>query len=105
LASPPFYTAETSHLDGFDCVIIDVTLPGDEDGFALANRAAQTPVDVILITGNPAHFERLEASGHAYLRKPFRIQELRATLDEVMTKAGHECWHWLKRRPGKVAWK
>ena len=89
---------EQIQLDGFDAAIIDISLPGQEDGFALAQRAAQTPVSVVLITGNPLHFERLEGSGHAFLMKPFRIDELLTTMDEVMTKTGHACWHWHKRR-------
>ena len=95
--------AEQIRLDGFDAVIIDITLPGREDGFDLANRAAATPVGVILISGNPKHFERMENSSHAWLRKPFRLDQLLALLDEVMTKTGHECWHWHKRRHREIA--
>jgi len=93
---------EQIKLDGFDCVIIDVTLPGDEDGFALAKRAGETPVGVILITGNPAYYERLETCGHAYLQKPFRLDDLLSLLDEVMTKTGRDCRHWHKRRHEEV---
>jgi DNA-binding response OmpR family regulator len=89
-------------LDGFDAVIIDITLPGGENGFARADRAAQTRVGVILITGNPAHFTRLESSGHAFLKKPFRVAELLSVLDEVMTRMNAQCWHHRKRHHDEV---
>jgi DNA-binding response OmpR family regulator len=85
-------------LDGFDAIIIDITIPGEEDGFALADRAARTRVGLILITGNPAHFEKLETSGHAFLKKPFCVSKLLSVLDEVMIRMNVQCRHWHKRR-------
>ena len=90
---------EQIRIDGFDAVVIDIGLPGGEDGFALAERAARTPVGVILMTGHPKHFERLAASGYAHLRKPFRLSELLALIEEVLTKTGHPCWHLHRRTP------
>jgi DNA-binding response OmpR family regulator len=90
--------AEQIRLNGFDAIIIDIALPGNEDGFALAKRAAQTSVGVILIGGHPEHFEPMAVSGHAFLPKPFRLDQLLALIDEVLTKTGRECWH-LNKRP------
>src|SRR5689334_636283 len=64
-----FEARDQIDLEGFDVVIIDITLPGSEDGFALAERAAKTSVGIILMSGNPAHFERAQASAHAFLKK------------------------------------
>jgi DNA-binding response OmpR family regulator len=89
---------EQISVDGFDAVIIDITIPGEEDGFALADRAAQTGVGVVLITGNPAHFEKLESSGHAFLKKPFRVSKLLSVLDAVMTRMNVQCRHWHRPR-------
>jgi FixJ family two-component response regulator len=63
-----------SHLEGIDCVILDLHLPG-MSGFevqeALTERGASVPV--VVLTGNdtPANRARSLANGaHAYLCKP-----------------------------------
>lgn len=63
-----------AHLEGIDCVILDLHLPG-MSGFdvqdALAARGAQLPV--VVLTGNdtPANRSRSLANGaRAYLCKP-----------------------------------
>ncbi|MCC8362712.1 response regulator [Lysobacter sp. A6] len=63
-----------AHLEGIDCVILDLHLPG-MSGFdvqdALASRGAQIPV--VVLTGNdtPANRSRSLANGaRAYLCKP-----------------------------------
>ena len=63
-----------SHLEGIDCVILDLHLPG-MSGFevqeALSERGASVPV--VVLTGNdtPANRARSLANGaHAYLCKP-----------------------------------
>jgi DNA-binding NtrC family response regulator len=92
-----FEGREQITLDGFDAVIIDITIPGGEDAFALGDRAARRRVGVILTTGNPVHFERLESSGHAFLKKPFRVSKLLSVLDAVMTRRNVQCRHWHRR--------
>jgi DNA-binding response OmpR family regulator len=82
---------EQIRLDGFDLVIIDVRLPGGEDGLSLARRAAETPVGVILISADHRLRDNMEQSGHAYLLKPFRLDELVALSIGVMTKMGVKC--------------
>jgi len=62
--------------DSFDVALIDVTLPGGEDGFVLAELARDEGCGVILVTGDARHFDRLQGSGHQYLLKPFRIERL-----------------------------
>ena len=78
----PFATGSEflEHLDGIDCVILDLHLPG-MSGFdvqkALAIRDASMPV--VVLTGNdtPANRARsLAAGARAYLTKPVDDEEL-----------------------------
>jgi DNA-binding NtrC family response regulator len=70
----------------FDVALIDVTLPGADDGFALAKVASATGCGVILVTGNARHFESVKASGHRYLLKPFRVERLLALVGELVAE-------------------
>jgi len=56
--------------DDYDIVIIDVSQPGPEDGFALARVARERGCGVILVTGDHRHRDRLQESGEHYLLKP-----------------------------------
>lgn len=67
-----------------DVVILDVLLPGPENGLALAQEVADQGRGVILVTGDHQHVERLEASGHRYLLKPFRIDRLLHLVDSAL---------------------
>ena len=78
----PFATGSEflEHLDGIDCVILDLHLPG-MSGFdvqkALATRDASIPV--VVLTGNdtPSNRARSIAAGaRAYLTKPVDDEEL-----------------------------
>jgi len=75
--------------ESFDVALIDVTLPGAEDGFALAELARGTGCGVILVTGDTRHFDRIEASGHPYLLKPFRIERLLDLVTQLIR--GSDC--------------
>jgi DNA-binding response OmpR family regulator len=77
--------------DDYDIVMIDVTQPGDKDGFALADIAHNLGCGVILTTGDHRHSDRLEQSGRFYLLKPFRMRELMTIVDQVLTMASNEC--------------
>jgi DNA-binding NtrC family response regulator len=70
--------------DRFDVALIDVTLPGADDGFALATAAQATGCGVILVTGNARHFDAVKASGHRYLLKPYRVERLLALVGELI---------------------
>jgi DNA-binding response OmpR family regulator len=83
--------AEKLDEDDFDIVLIDITQPGDKDGFALADIAHQQGCGVILTTGDHRHSERLEQSGRYYLLKPFRMRDLMTVVDQIMTVATMEC--------------
>lgn len=68
----------------FDVAIIDVSLRGDEDGFALAKEARAKGCAVVLTTGDPGQRARLEASGENHLMKPFRMRQLAQLIDRVL---------------------
>lgn len=77
--------------DDYDIVIIDVTQPGHEDGFALAEIARQQGCGVVLVTGDHRHSERLQGSGHCYLLKPFRVQQLVEIVDKILVETAARC--------------
>jgi len=77
--------------DDYDIAIIDIILPGQEDGFTLAQIARQQGCGIILVTGDYRHRERLEASGQPFLLKPFRIQQLIETVDKILAEMVAQC--------------
>jgi DNA-binding response OmpR family regulator len=77
--------------DDYDIVIIDVTQPPPEDGFALARVAREQGCGVILMTGDHHNFERLQGSGEHYLLKPFRIREFTALVDKILREMVAQC--------------
>ena len=83
--------------DDYDIVIIDVTQPGPEDGFALARVARERGCGVILVTGDHRHRDRLQESGEHYLLKPFRIREFTTLADTVLTEIATQC---IRRKRG-----
>ena len=85
--------------DDYDVVIIDVSLRGSEDGYELAEAAAEQGCGVILTTGDHGHVGRLQASGRVFLMKPFKVQELIALVDRVLKETAARCVR-RKRRDG-----
>jgi two-component system, OmpR family, response regulator len=77
--------------DDHDIVVIDVTQPGGENGFDLAQLARERGCGTVLVTGDHRHLERLAESGHRYLLKPFRIQELLDVADKILTETAAQC--------------
>lgn len=71
----------------FDVALIDVTLPGADDGFCLAELAKGAGCGVILVTGDSRHFETIKVSGHRHLLKPFRIEQLLRLVNELVEQA------------------
>ena len=83
--------------DDYDVVIIDVTQPGHEDGFALAKIAREQGRGAILVTGDHRHLERLETDGQYYLLKPFRVQQLVEIVDKILAETAAQC---VRRKRG-----
>jgi two-component system OmpR family response regulator len=75
--------------DDYNVAIIDVLLPGGEDGFALAAAARKRGCGVILITGDHRYAERLQQSGHHHLLKPFKMNGFLALVDRVLAEAAN----------------
>jgi DNA-binding NtrC family response regulator len=75
----------------FNAVIIDIRLPGAENGIALARQAAEYGCGVVLITGDHNHLDALARTGHRYLLKPFRVEELLEATQEVVEAAQARC--------------
>lgn len=71
-------------IDDYDVAIIDISLRGVENGFALAELASERGCGVILTTGDPAQRARLEASGRRHILKPFRMLDLTALVHQVL---------------------
>ena len=74
-----------------DVVIIDVILPGQESGLALAEEVAAQGYGVVLVTGHPAHFESVKRSGHRFLYKPFNLDSLVQLVDDALREARAKC--------------
>jgi len=77
-----------AHASAFDCLILDVMLPG-MDGFSLASelRKAKVETPVIFLTARDALPDRirgLEVGGGDYLVKPFAFSELLLRLNNLI---------------------
>jgi two-component system OmpR family response regulator len=83
--------------EDYDVAILDVSLRGAEDGFALAELASEKGCGIILTTGDPAQRARLEASGRRHLLKPFRMLELTELIDLALKDTAALC---VPRPPG-----
>ena len=77
--------------DDFDIAVIDVTQPGHEDGFVLAQIARDRGCGPILVTGDHRFLERLQEGGGHFLLKPFRIRQLVEIIDKVLTETAAQC--------------
>jgi DNA-binding NtrC family response regulator len=77
----------------YDIAVIDYHLPGDSNGITLAKLAASYGLGVILVsgTGEESARDAMQASGHAFLQKPFRIKELLAAVEAALLLAKRHC--------------
>lgn len=75
-----------------DLAILDVRLPGEEDGFELAVRLRRiAEIPIVFVTAADAIDERLrgfEVGADDYLVKPFAISELLARVTAVLRRSG-----------------
>lgn len=81
-----------------DLVVLDVMLPGGEDGLTICRQlsaAGQTPI--IMLTGKSDEVDRiigLEIGADDYLAKPFNPRELLARVRNVLRR-----WDFAPRKP------
>jgi two-component system phosphate regulon response regulator OmpR len=78
-----------------DAALLDVGLPGGDDGFALARwlRGQSGTVGIIMLTAATDLVDRvvgLESGADDYITKPFEPRELLARIRAVMRRAGAE---------------
>ncbi len=86
--------------DDFDIVMIDITQPGEKDGYALADIAHQQGCGVILTTGDhPPIRAAPDSAAVTPTLKPFRMHDLMTLVEQIMTIASMECVR-RKRRDG-----
>ncbi|MBS0521601.1 MAG: response regulator [Proteobacteria bacterium] len=74
-------------------VLLDVKLPGEEDGFALARflRERSRKVGIIMLTSSDDTVDRvvgLETGADDYVAKPYEPRELLARIKAVLRRAG-----------------
>jgi DNA-binding response OmpR family regulator len=78
-----------------DAALVDIGLPGGEDGFSLARwlRGVSPTVGIIMLTAANDLVDRvvgLESGADDYVTKPFEPRELLARLRAVMRRVGAE---------------
>lgn len=78
--------------DKFDCILLDVMLPG-LNGIEVCRRIrAQLNVPIILLTARDAVMDRvagLDAGADDYIVKPFAIEELLARIRSILRRVGN----------------
>lgn len=87
--------AELTHA-AFDCLVVDVNLPGD-DGFALCRHLrSRSGVPVLFASARvepDARVRALEEGGDVYLPKPFSLKELLAQVQALLRRSGGMMGH------------
>src|SRR5689334_22798363 len=76
---------------GYHLAVVDVTLPGGEDGLSLARYLRPLVAAVIMTTGNHSNLERIRESGLPCLLKPFRLRDLSALVDSTLHQTNAPC--------------
>ena len=75
----------------FDLVILDLRLPGSEDGLSLARRLrAESEISLIMLTGRSDAVDKvigLELGADDYVTKPFDGRELLARIRSVLRRS------------------
>jgi DNA-binding response OmpR family regulator len=67
-----------------DIAVIDLLLPGDVSGQRVIERATDAGIPVITMSGALASDSRGRDLMPPHLRKPFKMRELRYTIDTVL---------------------
>ncbi|WP_445682468.1 response regulator [Radicibacter daui] len=75
---------------GFDLIVLDVMLPG-EDGFSICRRLrAQSNIPILMLTAVDSDIDRivgLEIGADDYVAKPFILRELTARIKGLLRRA------------------
>jgi two-component system phosphate regulon response regulator OmpR len=77
-------------VDHADLILLDVVLPGGDDGYTLARDVrARSDVPIIMLTGRDDVTDRvvgLEIGADDYIAKPFHLREVLARVRSVMRR-------------------
>ena len=68
----------------FDAVILDMTLPGGQSGWTLAETVRSHGAALVVMTGDHRHAAELEAKGWVHIMKPFRLAAMVGLLQQVL---------------------
>jgi DNA-binding response OmpR family regulator len=76
--------------DGFDAVLLDLTLPGGRDGLDLAREIRiGSDVPIMMLTGRDDVVDRIigiEIGADDYIAKPFHLREVHARLKSILRR-------------------
>ncbi|HEV7434527.1 MAG TPA: response regulator [Pseudorhizobium sp.] len=76
----------------FDAILLDLSLPGGQDGLELAREIrTHSDVPIIMLTGRDDVVDRivgLEIGADDYLAKPFHLREVHARLKSILRRRG-----------------
>lgn len=74
----------------FDIILLDLVLPGGQDGLDLAREIrAQSDVPIMMLTGRDDVVDRivgLEVGADDYISKPFHLREVHARLKSILRR-------------------
>ena len=79
---------ETAHRHSFDIAVVNLTMPGISGASVIKQiKQRQPELPVVIITGSLApEQEGLAGMFSRILYKPFRIEELRETVEEILNR-------------------
>ncbi|CAD7034169.1 DNA-binding response regulator [Pseudorhizobium endolithicum] len=76
----------------FDAVLLDLSLPGGQDGLDLAREIrSRSDVPIMMLTGRDDVVDRivgLEIGADDYIAKPFHLREVHARLKSILRRRG-----------------
>ena len=76
----------------FDAILLDLSLPGGQDGLDLAREIrANSDVPIMMLTGRDDVVDRivgLEVGADDYIAKPFHLREVHARLKSILRRRG-----------------
>ena len=76
--------------DGFDAVLLDLSLPGGRDGLDLARDIrAGSDIPIMMLTGRDDVVDRIigiEIGADDYIAKPFHLREVHARLKSILRR-------------------
>lgn len=76
--------------DGFDAVLLDLSLPGGRDGLDLARDIrASSDIPIMMLTGRDDVVDRIigiEIGADDYIAKPFHLREVHARLKSILRR-------------------